>query len=318
MRVLFVCPAPRGSRIGNRRTAERWARLLRELGHTTRITTGIDAHARWDVLVALHARRSAHAVREAKARAPDKPVVVALTGTDLYVDIHHDDEAKRSLDLADALVVLQPLALRELAAKHRRKAYVILQSADAPPRRPRSNRRAFEVALVAHMRSEKDPLLAAAAARRLSASSRVRVLHAGRALDPAFASAARREQKDNSRYRWLGELSPAAAIRLIARARLLVLTSRSEGGANVIGEAVACGTPVLATRIPAAVALLGERYPALFRVGDASALARLIERTERDSTFRTRLSRACRARRALFRASRERGSWRRLLARLEC
>ena len=42
------------------------------------------------------------------------PLVVALTGTDLYGDIHTSPEAQTSLDLATRLVVLQPMGIREL------------------------------------------------------------------------------------------------------------------------------------------------------------------------------------------------------------
>jgi putative glycosyltransferase (TIGR04348 family) len=292
--------------------------LLRELGHRARVVTSLDRVARWrcDLVVALHARRSADAVKLVGEAAPRTPLVVVLTGTDLSHDIRVDAAARRSLALADRVVVLHELAPREVPARFREKVRVIPQSASAPPRRPSKARGVFEVAVVGHLRDVKDPLRTALAARLLPASSRVRVLHAGRALEAAWEQAALREQRDNPRYRWLGELSPARAIRLIARARLFVLTSRSEGGANVLGEAAVCGTPVVASRITAARAALGDDYPALFPVGDEAALARLIARAETDARWRADLGRRLRARRPLFGEKRERAAWQALLREL--
>ena len=58
----------------------------------------------------------------------------------------------------------------------------------------------------------------------------------------------------------------------------MVLSSLSEGGANVISEAVAAGVPVLASRIDGSVGLLDD-YPGYFPVRDTAALARLLERS---------------------------------------
>jgi len=321
MRVAIVCPFPTGSRLGNRVTAVRWRRILADLGHDARVLTGIP-RVGYDVLVALHARRTADAVRWSRATHPDRPIVVALTGTDLYRDIRVDLEARRSLKHADRLLVLHDRAADELPAAVRHKVRLVRQSADpAPP--PRAKKRSrpgarshFDVAFVAHLRPEKDPLRAAEAARLLPPTSRIRILHAGRALDDALRRAAEREERANPRYRWLGELAPAAARRLIASSRLMVLTSRMEGGANVLGEAIVSGTPVLASRIPAALSALGDDYPGLFEPGDGGALAMLLQRAESDARFRVRLERAVRARRRLFAPAAERAAWRSLLAEL--
>jgi putative glycosyltransferase (TIGR04348 family) len=316
MRVLLVCPAPRGSRSGNRRTAERWSRILRSLGHEVRTAVDLEDGARADLLVALHAGRSAAAVRRSRELAPARPIVVALTGTDLSRDIHVDADARRSLALADRLIVLHDLAWREVPAPHRPKIRLLRQSARPPRASPARATRTFDVVVVGHLRDVKDPLRTALAVRLLPPSSPVRVLHAGGPLDPSAARAALREQKQNPRYRWLGELPPARALRLIARAHVFVLTSRSEGGANVLGEAVMCGTPIIASDIAAARAALGADYPALFPVGDESALAALIARAQADPRWLADLSRIVRARRPLFEEKAERQAWRGLLAEL--
>jgi putative glycosyltransferase (TIGR04348 family) len=315
VRVVLVCPFARGSRLGNRITALRWKKLIQSLGHRAAITTG-PPRTGYDVLVALHARRSAGAVRWSHDRYPDRRIVLALTGTDLYRDIHRNEDARRALLLADRLVVLHGRAVPALPRALRRKARVIRQSADAVRRAPRKRSRTFDVALVAHMRPEKDPLRAALAARLLPASSRLRVVHAGLALTGALRRAARREMGINPRYVWLGEVPAARALRLIAQSDVLVLTSVMEGGANVLGEAIVAGTPAIATRIPACLAALGGGYPGLFRAGDTRALARLLHRAETDRRFLAELRRRTRARRALFTAACERAAWKRLLGEL--
>ena len=320
MRVVLVCPAPPGSRLGNRVTAVRWKRLLGELGHDVTITTGLP-RTRCDVVIALHARHSASAVRFVAKYRPNQVIVVAMTGTDLYRDILSDASAQRSVELADVLVVLHDLGAMALPRAQRKKVHVVRQSAEAPaPMALAASRRAtpvngasFDVAFVAHLRSEKDPLRAALATRLLRPTSRIRVLHAGRALTEELRVAANEEQGRNPRYRWLGELSPLEARTLIARSQLMVLTSVMEGGANVLGEAIVCATPIVASRIPATVAALGSRYPGLFTAGDTEALARLLARAEREPRFLARLTKATRARRPLFTPSAEKAALRAVL-----
>jgi hypothetical protein len=233
--IALVCPAPPGSRQGNRITALRWARILRGLGHRVRIIgawRGEDV----DLLVALHARRSAPSVRAFRTRHPARYVAVALTGTDLYHDLARSRAARRSLELADRLILLQEAGRRALPPAQRRKARVIHQSVVVPrgatspaggSRRGRSrpeltrrggSRRPFDACVLAHLRAVKDPLRAALAVRDLPPDSRVRIVHLGRALDPALASRARREMQRNPRYRWLGERPHASALRRLARA----------------------------------------------------------------------------------------------------
>ena len=103
----------------------------------------------------------------------------------------------------------------------------------------------------------------------------------------------------------------------LAGARALVLSSRLEGGANVVSEAVVRGVPVLASRIPGSVGLLGARYPGYFAVGDTRGLARLLHRFETEARFRTRLRRDVQRLARRFTPARERTAWRTLLASLE-
>jgi putative glycosyltransferase (TIGR04348 family) len=286
--------------------------MLRELGHRAFIVQPGPAPAA-DVVFALHARRSAEAVRSARELRPGTKVIVALTGTDLYRDVHVDASARRSLELADRLVVLHEGAGAELSPRLRSKVHVVPQSAPAVRKLP-PLRRWFEVLVVAHLRPEKDPLRTALAARTLPAESRIRVVHAGRALSPAMRKEAAAEMRSNSRYLWLGELPGWKARRLIARARVLSITSEMEGGANVLSEAVAAGTPVLASRIPAMLAILGSDYRGLFPFGDTRALARLLRRVEEDPGFLSELRRRCIAARPALSPAREKAALRAVLA----
>src|SRR5262249_56478652 len=127
--------------------------------------------------------------------------------------------------------------------------------------------------VMGHLRPVKDPMRTARAARLLSPTSRVSVVHIGGALSDEMAEAARAEAATNPRYRWLGELPRLEALRVLSSCRLLALTSRSDGGANVISEAVTVGVPVLSSRIAGSVGLLGEDYPGHLPLGDTAPAA---------------------------------------------
>jgi len=312
MRIRIVCPAPRGTLFGNRISALRWARILRELGHRVAIETEYDG-ADCDLLIALHAKRSAEAVVSFNKRHPDKPVIVALTGTDLYRDIQHSRKAQRALEIATRLVVLQPLARQELAPHLRGKVRVIYQSVEKTPGNNVRSDAVFQVCVVGHLRSIKDPFRAALAARKMPAASRIQIVHAGAAMDEHMARRARAEERRNPRYRWLGEIQRSEVRRLIASSHLLVLSSKMEGGANVISEAIVDGTPVLASRIPGSVGLLGGDYPGLFSLGDTDALRSLLLRAETDRSFYRELQSRCKRLAPLFKPAWELAAWRALM-----
>jgi hypothetical protein len=56
----------------------RWARILRRLGHRVIVVPRWTGEA-CDLLIALHARRSAGSVRRFRRAYPTRPIVVALT-----------------------------------------------------------------------------------------------------------------------------------------------------------------------------------------------------------------------------------------------
>jgi putative glycosyltransferase (TIGR04348 family) len=301
--VHIVSPASARENNGNWQTASRWRR---HLARDYRVTIGPgwqDGDAVPDLLIALHARRSAAALAAFTDAHPGRPALLVLTGTDLYRDIHEDDTARASLERATALVVLQPRGLDELPAALRAKAHVIYQS--APRLRPARPRVPLDVAMIGHLRAEKDPQTFMDAARLVHAPG-VRLLHIGAALDPALGQRARATQDATQAYRWLGALPHMATRRRLRRCHAMVIASRMEGGANVIIEAVTSGVPVLASRIAGNVGMLGDDYAGYFAPGDAAALAALIDRSVRDVGFVMKLRRQCAARARLFAPAAER------------
>lgn len=316
MRIHIVTPAPPGSLHGNRVTALRWQRHLRSLGH--RVTVGerwAGEDAQW--LVALHAVRSHDAIRAFRAAHPQRTVVLLLTGTDLYRDLPADGEARAralsSMQQADRLVLLQDEAIDALPMPLRARAVTIHQSVP-PIRRLPSPVRSFLVTVIGHLREEKDPMCTFRALRRLPSASSLRVVHLGKAMDEAHERAAREAMACEPRYAWLGERSHRDALRWLARSRLMVISSRMEGGAHVVSEAIAAGVPVLASDIPGNRGLLGAGYPGLFPVADDAALAALLERAQAAPEWLDQLAQAVLTRRPLVSPATERERILQLLA----
>jgi glycosyltransferase involved in cell wall biosynthesis len=93
----------------------------------------------------------------------------------------------------------------------------------------------------------------------------------------------------------------------------MVLSSRMEGGANALSEALAAAVPVVCSKVDGSVGLLGDDYPGYFTVGDTQALAALLRRAETDRGFYSALQGCCRAVAPLVDPARERRLWRDLL-----
>ncbi len=293
--------------------ALRWARILRRLGH--RVSVAPDyADEPADAMVAIHAWRSAEAIRRFKEKYPDRPLILQLSGTDIYQYITEDPQPTlRSMELADSLVALNSLAWRKVPKALRRKLRVIFQSVPKPAVKPRPSRDKVEISVIGHLRDVKDPLRAAEAARLLPKESRVRVVQIGRPYTAEWEARAKAEAAANPRYVWQGDVTRSAVQRLLLRSHAMVLSSKSEGGANVVSEAIVAGVPILASRMDGNVGLLGAGYPGYFPVGDTKALARLLRRVETDPSFTARLKRHIARLQPRFRPEGEIAAWRTLL-----
>jgi putative glycosyltransferase (TIGR04348 family) len=275
--VVIVSPAPVDANNGNWRTARRWQELLADR-YAVRVTEGWpDGQGTGDTLMlALHARRSAAAIAAWAQTHPGRGLAVVLTGTDLYQDIATDAAAQRSLALAQRLVVLQERGAEALPQPHRAKARVVFQSTPALAPLAKGTD-ILQAVMVGNLRAVKSPQALWAAARLLRARGDIRITHIGdSAGEPALAAQAQATARECPGYQWLGGLPHDQTLQRIRAAHVLVHTSALEGGAHVILEAVRCGTPVLASRVPGNVGMLGAGYEGYFPHGDAASLASLL------------------------------------------
>jgi putative glycosyltransferase (TIGR04348 family) len=311
--IVIVTPALADANNGNWQTARRWAQMLQSAYrvHLVAQWAGGDEA----LMIALHARRSAASMRAWRATHPRRPLLLTLTGTDLYRDIDTDTSAQQSLALADALVVLNELGAQRLPAALRARCHVLLQS--CPARRALNKTpRHLRALMVGHLRDEKDPRTYFRAAQRLAGRSDIRLDHIGAALDPALGAEATALAAAQPNYRWLGERPHAATRARIQAAHVLVHPSRMEGGAHVVIEAIRSGTPVLGSQIAGNLGLLGAGYPGTFAAGDDAALATLLARARDDPDMLPAMQRQLALRAPLFAPEAERATLKHLVAEL--
>ncbi|MBL8294084.1 MAG: glycosyltransferase [Bryobacterales bacterium] len=312
MKIRIVSPFPEGFPSGSNVTAYRWARLLASLGHEVAVTD-LDHDYAGDILVALGAVPCAPLVLSSYRQAPRRPVIVALTGTDLALLPRHT-AAQSAIDLASRVIVFQPAALDSVARTVRQHSEVIYQAAQPLKSAQLPRRDVFVVTLAASLRVEKNPLLAARAARRLPLSSQIRIEHFGAVVDESLAEEVRTEMAGNGRYHWAGAIPHPSLRKRLAASHGLIVPSTVEGGANVISEAAVDGVPILASRIPGNVGILGDQYPGYFTSSDPDSLAELLRLLETSPDFSRRLRAALEPAARNFRPSEEKKRWRRLLA----
>ncbi len=287
MHITMITPAPSGSRAGNRATADRWASLLENAGHRVSVVTEYDG-APCDLFIALHAWRSHDAIQTFRKYWPETPLILVLTGTDIY---RHQQEyplpTRASMAAADVLIGLHALVSEDIPEEFAGKLLTLFQSANEIP--PATNKAAatetFDVCVIGHLREEKDSLRAAMAARLLPDESRVRILNAGKPHNAEWQASAEQEAAANPRFKWLGELDKPGTQELMARCQLMVMSSVMEGGANAVSEACCAGLPIIASDIPGNRGLLGNDYQGYYPARDHAALAKLLQKAESDPEF---------------------------------
>lgn len=316
--VLIFTPMPLASGKGNAVSALRIARLLGETGVPAAATDSPDVSDA-GVLVVLNAWRSAPVALDFKSRHPAGPLVVVLTGTDIFPEFPSHPEVVAVLRAADAIVAWHEESAAQLPERFRVKTRTIFKSAPDMPDAPAEPRAwpeppwPAEVLVAGHLRELKDPFRAAEAVRLLPAESRVRILHAGEALTAGMAERATQEMAENPRYTWLGGIPREKLFDRLRRAALTVNSSFAEGGANAVIESLRGGVPVLASRIPGNTGLLGRDWPGLFDAGDTVGLASLFHRCECEPAFYARLAQQALDTGRRFVPEAERAGWRELL-----
>ncbi|WP_256442660.1 selenoneine biosynthesis selenosugar synthase SenB [Polynucleobacter sp. AP-Elch-400A-B2] len=299
----MVTPAPPGSLHGNRITALRWQNFLERLGYEVVVTeswSGEDA----SMLIALHAYRSHSSIMAFHEQHPNRPIILVLTGTDLYRDMADHIEVLRSMEVADQLIVLQSSALDSIPEHLRDKVRVIYQSVrvDIPDEVPSAD---FQVAVIGHLREEKDPFCIARSFPFIPFNSKISVLHLGMAMNEQMELTAKGYNETLENYQWIGEVSHADALKALAQSRLMVISSRMEGGAHVVSEAIALGVPVIASDIPGNRGLLGDDYLGYYPVGNETTLANLLSRAETMPDFYSALKKQIDIRKDLVSPERE-------------
>jgi putative glycosyltransferase (TIGR04348 family) len=287
-RITIITPALADAKNGNWQTAKRWLSYI-DKNYQSNLSKTLDTKAVQkagdlpDAIIALHARRSASEVHAFATSG--RPIAVVLTGTDLYGDTPSHPEVAQSLELATKIVVLQEDAIKLVPKKWHSKTRVIYQS--AAQRKPGPFRKnSFDIAFVAHLRPEKDPDTMLEGFQRCNIPN-VRLMHIGKLDD--YAHKYQNAAASDARILLKGLVDYTTARRLQGQCRVLAITSKMEGGANVIIEAITNGTPVIASRISGNVGMLGEDYPGYFELGNAEELSMLITRCASDQDFMNHL-----------------------------
>ena len=314
MRIIQVTPSAQSSKSGNLNTAKSCAHIFLSLGHSVSTITDYDDRSA-DMMVAIHAWRSARAIERFKALYPEKPLVVCLAGTDINEFIHsHPKPTLKSMELADAMVCLHDLVKEITPISLQSKLHVIFQSAKPLIGPRRFSDRNFNICVISHLREIKDPMRTALAVRTVPNQSKIKVTHLGMAHDGRSAAKAIREMEQNPRYVWKGEVLGWQVRQELKRSHLMVISSRAEGGANVISEAVVAGVPVIASKIDGNVGLLGKNYRGYYPVGNTRELRKVILKAEKDKVFFQSLTKQCNSIKSKFTAEREQKSWAELIS----
>lgn len=312
--IEIVTPAPAGSLHGNRITALRWKNFLEVLGFNVNVTetwSNNDAQ----ILIGLHAYRSHQSIVQFKNKYPHRPIILVLTGTDLYRDIAIHSEVLRSMEIVDKLVVLQSAAVDSIPSHLRYKVQVIYQSVSVDITQS-VVQPDFQVTVIGHLRDEKDPFCIARCLPLIPADSKINVRHLGMAMNTKMEHAAQVYNETLKRYQWVGKVSHVDALKMLSESRLMVISSRMEGGAHVVSEAIALGIPVIASDIPGNKGLLGDDYLGYYPVSNEAALASMIYRAETMPDFYSVLKNQIDIRKDLISPKREMESIRELISQL--
>jgi len=312
MKVTISSPYATDSLHGNTVSAIRIAGILEESGHVAEVIQSGDPIVEdTGALIALHARKSHASVVAMKQQSPKSKIILYLTGTDLYEDIPNGCPlAIESLEIADTIVVSQEASQKSVPATYQQKTKVVYNSIILPKLAP-VERELDLFVIASHLRAVKQPFLAAEALRLSGESVRVKLM--GAEIDSGAADFARKLNQSDSRFEWLGEQNYEQTLTWMKRSLATINTSIAEGGANSIGESIALGRPVLATRIEGNVGMLGENYDGYFAPDSPAELASLIKKICHDKSYQAHLEQQVLDQSAKYSRENERKGWLALL-----
>ena len=211
----------------------------------------------------------------------NKPVVITARGTDINLVPQYSlprrmirwaaDNAAGMITVCNALrdeMVDLGIAGERITPLRNGVNLDLFQPGDRAALRSELGMQDFTLMSVGHLEPRKGHELAIQA---LPEMSDVHLWIAGMGPDRAKLEALARSLKVQERVRFLGSLPQSELKRYYGGADALVLASSREGWANVLLEAMACGTPVIASNVwgtpevvaaPEAGVLMKERTPA--------------------------------------------------------
>ena len=276
--------SPTGDNVvtGNYVTAKRYAYLLQNLGHRVLTLSVFEEKVSVEGVTCafvLHAEKGFHVIKELTAESI--PVVLVLTGTDLYRDIISTKKSKRdnclrSIQLASAIIVLHENAVSDLlkvVSVPRERIFVVLQSVvDFKKKRFFfKNKNEYKILLLSNIRKEKGVIVAVSGfldfKKNIDTRSKFTLDHIGGILDQSYFRKITNLLEDVKSVSFLGSIEKEKLQTILANYDLLLHTSLIEGGSLVIQEAQNAGLPIIASDISCHTSLLGSDYVGLHTAG---------------------------------------------------
>jgi colanic acid/amylovoran biosynthesis glycosyltransferase len=238
------------------------------------------------------------------------PVVVSCRGAQVSVAPHHPERAELRAGLRDtfaraaAVHCVSEATFREAAAfgLERAKTWVIHPAVDPDVFRPRvtgpARDEVFRVITTGSLIWRKGGEWALSAIRLLrDYGVPVQLVMLGEGPDRQRLLYSRGDLGLEEVVRFPGRLEPAAVLAELQQADVFLLSSLSEGLANSVLEAMACGIPVVTTDCGGMREAVTDGVEGFVTpVRNAEALARAMLRLARDRDLRERMGRAGRAR----------------------
>ena len=313
MNILILYPDNKNVITGNLCSALQYQKILQGLGYSVEVDFKYTGQ-RAEVLIAINAAKKNSEIIEFKARNSNAKIVSVLSGTDIYPDPL--EKTIESMKLSNALVALQPDGLLKVPECYREKTFLIYQSVESiiNVSNPMNHISEFRVTLIANIRSVKDPLVAPYACKHLPVSSKIKIVHIGYCLEKDLGDILIKENENNKRYNWMGGLNELETRKILSQSNVLLITSKNEGAGRVVGEAIELEIPIISTRNPGVLGVLGDDYKGYYPVSNSKVLSKILMRAEDDVDFLGSLNEQCQSKAHLFSPEVEKQSWSKLIS----